>query len=426
VTRDDGAAGPGQGDPGSAPGSAPADVAARIDALYRAELGRIVAALAHRFGDLDLAEEMAQEAFAEAVRRWPADGVPPNPAGWLTVTARNRALDRLRRESTRRARHQEAQMLHAPGDPDDPTTSIPDERLRLLFTCCHPALAPSAQVALTLRLLGGLTVPEVAAAFLVPERTMAQRITRAKRKIAAARIPYRVPRDAELPGRLAGVLATIYLVFNEGYLPRAGDEPVRTDLSAEAIRLARTVRTLMPDEPEATGLLALLLLVEARRAARVVDGRLVTLDEQDRSRWDTALVAEGHALVRECLRRNRPGHHQLLAAINAVHSDAATYADTDWPQVVQLYDLLLAVTPTPVVALNRAVAVAEVEGPQAALELVDGLQLEDYQPFHVTRADLLRRLGRAEESRAAYDRAIAMTGNTAERDLLAARRSRIG
>jgi RNA polymerase sigma-70 factor (ECF subfamily) len=368
---------------------------------------------------------MTQDAFAEAVRRWPADGVPPNPAGWLTVTARNRALDRLRRESTRDARHQEAEMLNAPDDFDQ-TSSIPDERLRLLFTCCHPAIAPTAQVALTLRLLGGLTVPEVAAAFLVPERTMAQRITRGKRKIAAAKIPYRVPRDAELPERLGGVLATIYLVYNEGYLPRSGDSAVRTDLSGEAIRLARTVHTLMPDEPEVTGLLALLLLSDARRGARVVGDELVPLDEQDRSRWDAEMIAEGHALVRECLRRNRPGHYQLLAAINAVHADAATYAETDWSQIVALYDMLHAVTPTPVVALNRAVAVAELDGPQAGLELVDDLDLADYQPFHVTRADLLRRLGRAEESAAAYDRAIAMTDNAAEREFLSGRRALLG
>ena len=394
---------------------------ARIDEVYRQEFGRVVAALARRFGDLELAEEMAQEAFAEAVRRWPADGVPPNPAGWLTVTARNRALDRLRRESTRQARHQEAEMLHAPADPDDPDgagTSIPDERLRLFFTCCHPAIAPAAQVALTLRLLGGLTVPEVAAAFLVPERTMAQRITRAKRKIAAARIPYRVPRDAELPERLGGVLATIYLVFNEGYLPRTGDTAVRTDLCGEAIRLARTVHALMPDEPEATGLLALLLLVDARRGARVVDGRLVPLEEQERDRWDAELVAEGHALVRDCLRRNRPGHYQLLAAVQAVHADAATYADTDWSQVVALYDQLAAIAPSPVVAMNRAIAIGELRGPGAGLDLLDGLDLDGYHLFHAARAELLARLGRAPEAAAAFEQALARTTNGAERELL--------
>jgi RNA polymerase sigma-70 factor, ECF subfamily len=413
--------GPATGGEHEGPGT-PGPVLAAVEAVYREEFGRIVAALTHRFGDLDLAEEVAQEAFAEAVRRWPRDGLPPNPAGWLTVTARNRALDRLRRESTRHARHLEADMLHGTDDPTDPASSIPDERLRLLFTCCHPALARPAQVALTLRLLGGLTVPEVAAAFLVPERTMAQRITRAKRKIAAARIPYRVPRDAELPERLGGVLATLYLVFNEGYLPRSGVDPVRTDLSAEAIRLTRMLHHLMPDEPEVTGLLALMLLTDSRRGARVVEGRLVPLDEQDRTRWDADLVSEGHTLVRECLRRNRPGHHQLLAAINAVHADAATYADTDWSQVVALYDQLYAVTPTPVVALNRAIAVAELAGPEAGLALVDDLDLASYQPFHVTRGDLLRRLGRTGESRAAYDTAIEMTDNVAEREFLARRR----
>lgn len=396
---------------------------AEIEQVYRREFGRVVAALTRRFGDLGLAEEVTQEAFTEAVRRWPESGLPANPAGWVALTARNRALDRVRRESTRDARHREAGMLHTDDEPAEPS-SIPDERLRLLFTCCHPALGRPAQVALTLRLLGGLTVPEVAAAFLVPERTMAQRITRAKRKIAAARIPYRVPRDAELPDRLAGVLATVYLVFNEGYLPRTGADPVRTDLSEEAIRLARTLHELMPDEPEVTGLLALLLLIDARRAARVVDGRLVPLDEQDRGAWDAAMVAEGHTLVRECLRRNRPGHYQLLAAVNAVHTDAATYEATDWRQVVALYDQLLVVSPTPVVALNRAVAVAEVDGPAAGLELVEALDLTGYQPFHVTRGDLLRRLGRREESRAAYERAIEMTDNEAERAFLRARGER--
>ncbi|WP_204163718.1 RNA polymerase sigma factor [Nocardioides solisilvae] len=417
-------------------------VTARIERLHREEFGRIVAALARRFGDLGLAEEVTQDSFAEAVRRWPADGVPPHPPGWLATTARNRALDRVRRESTRDARHQEAHVLHGlPGDgargsyggsyggtDDSALTSIPDERLRLLFTCCHPALAPATRVALTLRLLGGLTVPEIAAAFLVEERAMAQRITRAKQKIAAARIPYRVPSDAELPDRLGGVLATLYLVFNEGYLPRRGDEAVRTDLCAEAIRLTRVLRGLMPDEPEVMGLLALMLLTEARRSARVVDGRLVPLAEQDRSRWDADLVAEGHALVRECLRRHRaglghPGHHQLLAAVNAVHTDAPTAAETDWSQLRALYDQLYAVTPTPVVALNRALVVAELEGAGAGLGLVEGLAgtLDGYQPFHVARADLLRRLGRSDESREAYARAVAMTDNDAERDFLRAR-----
>jgi RNA polymerase sigma-70 factor (ECF subfamily) len=394
-----------------------------VEAVYRAEFGKVVASLTGRFRDLDLAEEMAQEAFVEAVRRWPIEGVPPNPGGWLTVVARNKALDRLRRESTRQARHEEAEMLTAHEDPAAPVTSVTDERLRLLFTCCHPALSTEAQVALTLRLLGGLTVPEVANAFLVPERTMAQRITRAKRKIAAANIPYRMPRDHELPGRLRGVLAVVYLVFTEGYLPSSGDDGIRDDLCAEAIRLGRVLRELMPDEPEVAGLLALMLLTDARRAARVdAGGALVTLDEQDRSLWDAAKIAEGHHLVRECLRRNRPGHYQLLAAVNAVHTDAATAADTDWGQVLALYDQLYAVTPTRVVALNRAVALAEVEGPASALVVVDRLDLDTYHPYHATRADLLRRLGRNLEAVAAYDRAIELTANPAERALLAARR----
>jgi RNA polymerase sigma-70 factor (ECF subfamily) len=394
-----------------------------VEAVYRAEFGKVVASLAGRFGDLDLAEEMTQEAFVEAVRRWPTEGVPPNPGGWLTVTARNKALDRLRRESTRQARHEEADMLTAAEDPAAPVTSVTDERLRLLFTCCHPALAPEAQVALTLRLLGGLTVLEVANAFLVPERTMAQRITRAKRKIAAANIPYRVPRDHELPGRLGGVLAVVYLVFTEGHLPGSGGDGIRDDLCAEAIRLGRVLRELMPDEPEVAGLLALMLLTDARRAARLdAGGALVTLDRQDRALWDRAKIAEGHELVRECLRRNRPGHYQILAAVNAVHSDAASAADTDWRQVLALYDQLYAVTPTPVVALNRAVALGEVEGPASALVVVDALALDGYHPYHATRADLLRRLGRHPEAVVAYDRAVGLTANPAERAFLTARR----
>lgn len=403
-----------------------ADAARAVEDVYRAEFGKVVASLAGRFGDLDLAEEMAQEAFVEAVRRWPTDGIPPNPGGWLTVTARNKALDRLRRESTRRARHEEAEMLTAPDDPAAPVTAVTDERLRLIFTCCHPALAPEAQVALTLRLIGGLTVPEVANAFLVPERTMAQRITRAKRKIAAANIPYRVPRDAELPGRLRGVLAVVYLVFTEGHLPGSGGHGIRDDLCAEAIRLGRVLRELMPDEPEVAGLLALMLLTDARRAARLdADGRLVTLDAQDRSLWDRELIAEGHALVRECLRRNRPGHYQLLAAVNAVHTDAPTAADTDWGQVLALYDQMYAASPTPVVALNRAVALAEVEGPEVALAVVDGLPLDGYHAFHATRADLLRRLGRHDEAREAYDRALDLAANPAERSFLERRRDEL-
>ncbi|HSF99461.1 MAG TPA: RNA polymerase sigma factor [Ornithinibacter sp.] len=397
-----------------------------VEAVYRAEFGAVVASLAARFRDLDLAEEMAQEAFVEAVRRWPTEGVPPNPGGWLTVVARNRAIDRLRRESTRKSRSEEAMVLSAAEDPSAPVTSVTDERLRLLFTCCHPALAPEARVALTLRLLGGLTVPEVAAAFLVPERTMAQRITRAKRKIAAANIPYRVPRDHELPDRLAGVLAVIYLVFTEGHLPAGGGHGIRDDLCAEAIRLGRVLRALMPDEPEVTGLLALMLLTDARRAARLdAGGALVTLDAQDRSVWDREKIAEGHALVRECLRRNRPGHYQLLAAVNAVHTDAATGSETDWGQVLALYDQLMVVTPTPVVALNRAVALAEVSGPGAALEAVEVLPLDGYHPFHATRADLLRRLGRRPDAVAAYQRALDLATNPAERAFLERRRAEL-
>ena len=395
-----------------------------VEEVHRAEFGRVVAALTGRFGDLELAEECAQEAFVEAVRRWPQEGTPPNPGGWLTVVARNKALDRLRRESTRQSRHEEAHMLHDPGgDVRDGPSSVTDDRLRLLFTCCHPALAPEARVALTLRLLGGLTVPEVARAFLVEERTMAQRITRAKRKIAAARIPYRVPSDAELPDRLRAVLAVVYLVFTEGHLPGGGGREVRADLTGEAIRLGRLLRTLMPDEPEVAGLLALMLLTEARREARFAGGVLVPLGEQDRTRWDRRLVAEGHTLVRECLRRGRPGHYQLVAAVNAVHTDAARAQDTDWSQVLALYDQLLVVTPTPVVALNRAVAVAEVEGPAAGLAAVAGIDgLEGYHPFHAVRADLLRRLGRGPEAVLAYDRALGLATNPGERAFLVARR----
>ena len=401
--------------------SRPLDPAA-VEELYRAEFGRVVAGLAGRFGDLDLAEEMAQEAFVEALRRWPSEGVPPNPGGWLTVVARNRAVDRLRRETTRQSRHEEALVLHHDESPA-PATSVRDDRLRLVFTCCHPALSPEAQVALTLRLLGGLTVPQVAAAFLVPERTMAQRITRAKRKIAAAHIPYRVPRDEELPDRLRPVLAVVYLVFTEGYLPRSGETGVRADLCDEAIRLGRLLRALMPDEPEVAGLLALMLLTDARRPARFRDGTLVTLDEQDRTLWVRAIIDEGHALVRECLTRGRPGHYQLLAAVGAVHTDAATAEDTDWAQVLALYDQMYAVTPSAVVALNRAVALAEVEGPAAGLAVVDALPLDGYAPFHATRADLLRRLGLDAQAATAYGRALELTDNAPERAFLTARRS---
>ncbi|WP_211754385.1 RNA polymerase sigma factor [Nocardioides gansuensis] len=398
---------------------------AELTRIHREEYGRVVASLARRFGDLDLAEDAAGEAFVAALERWPQDGIPPNPGGWLTTTATRKALDRIRRESHRDAKHKAAAMLHDP-TPPEPTGAVEDDRLRLVFTCCHPALAPEARVALTLKLVGGLTVGEIASAFLVQETTMGQRITRAKRKIADARIPYRVPEREDLPARLSAVLAVVYLVFNEGYLASAGEAPIRGELCAEAIRLGRLLRQLLPEEPEVAGLLALMLLTDARRDTRVAGGELVTLPDQDRGRWDRELIAEGHALVRECLARNRPGHYQLLAAINAVHTDAPEAAATDWSQIAQLYDQLYAVSPTPVVALNRAVAVAELDGPEVALALVDRLDLSSYHAWHATRADLLRRLGRSEEAKAAYDAAIAATDNPAERAWLSRRRSQLG
>ena len=396
-----------------------------VERVFREEYGRVVASLVRRFGDIDVAEEAAGEALLVALEKWPVEGVPPNPGAWLTTTAGNKAIDRLRREAKSQDKHRQAMQMYeqmSRAEPPEPTGVVTDDRLRLIFTCCHPALAPEARVALTLRLLGGLTVAEIAEAFFVPEPTMAQRITRAKKKIKVARIPYRVPAPADLAERLAGVLAVVYLVFNEGYLSTSGEAPIREELTGEAIRLGRVLRELLPDVPEVAGLLALMLLTEARRATRVAAGELVPLHEQDRGGWDRGLIDEGHALVRECLETNRPGHYQLLAAINAVHTDARTAADTDWDQVATLYTQLYAVTPTPVVALNRAIAVAELDGPEVALAEVDRLDLTSYHAWHATRADLLRRLGRSAEARAAYDAAIDATANEAERAYLARRR----
>ena len=408
----------------------PVDAREAITRAHHAEWARVVASLARRFGDLDIAEEAAAEAFAVAVERWPVDGVPPNPGAWLTTTANHKAIDRIRREQKRADKHREAMML-TDDPPPEPLGAIDDDRLRLIFTCCHPALAMEARIALTLRLVGGLTVPEIARGFLVQESAMARRITRAKGKISAAGIPYRVPSAQDLPARITGVLAVLYLVFNEGYLATGPDtDPVRADLTAEAIRLTRLIRTLLPGDGEVAGLLALMLLTEARRPARVSSaGELVALGEQDRGMWSDALIDEGHRLVRERLASGiAPGRYQLLAAVNAVHTDARDARDTDWSQVVALYDQLVRLDPSPIVALNRAIAVGELDGPDAALTAVDRLRdaLDGYHAFHATRAELLRRLRRRGEARSAYDRAIELAGNTAERAHLTRRRDELG
>jgi len=404
------------------------EVAEAITRAHRQEWARLVAVLIRRFGDLDIAEEAAAEAFATAVERWPSDGVPPNPGAWLTTTAHRKAIDRIRREGRREDKQKAAQASY--DEPPEPLGAVDDDRLRLLFTCCHPALAAETRVALTLRMVGGLTVPETARAFLVKESTMGQRITRAKAKIKAAGIPYRVPSAEDLPARVSGVLAVLFLIFNEGYLASGADtDPVRRDLTAEAIRLARLLRDLMPEDGEVAGLLALMLLTEARRTARISPrGELVTLGEQDRAAWDTALIAEGHRLVRERVATGvAPGRYQVMAAINAVHTSARDARNTDWSHIVALYDRLLRLDPSPVIALNRAVAVAELDGPAVALSIVEGLEgaLAGYHAYQATRADLLRRLGRRHEALAAYDRAIELAGNTAEAAYLSRRRDEL-
>jgi RNA polymerase sigma-70 factor (ECF subfamily) len=389
-----------------------------VERVFRQEYGRAVAVLARRFGNLDLAEEAVQDAFSLAVQRWPESGLPESPAGWIITTARNRAIDVLRRESTRDERHARAELPNEGAEPADLDPAM-DDQLRLIFTCCHPALAMPARVALTLRLVGGLTTPAIARAFLVPEPTMAQRLVRAKGKIRDAGIPYRIPESADLPVRVRGVLAVVYLIFNEGYTASSGDHLVRDDLSAEAIRLGRLLLELLPGEPEVMGLLALMLLTESRRPSRIGgDGEMILLADQDRGRWNRELIGEGQRLVRRCLAKNEPGPYQIQAAIHAVHSEAPSTRATDWRQIRTLYDQLMAIAPSPIVALNRAVAVAELDGPATALALIADLDLESYYLFHAIRADLLRRMGRLDEAAIAYRGALDRTENSGERRFL--------
>ena len=375
-----------------------------------------MAVLTRFLGDISLAEEAVQEAFAIALAKWPTTGIPPSPAGWLITTARNKALDHVRKESSRSERQHAAQLLNDVERAEE--HDVQDDHLRLIFTCCHPALAADAQVALTLRLIGGLRTEEIAHAFFLQPTTLAQRLSRAKAKIRDANIPYRVPDAAELPGRLGAVLAVIYLVFNEGYSTSCGDEVLRTELCDEAIRLGRLLATLMPQESEILGLLALMLLIDARRRARVVGGDLVLLSAQDRTLWDESKMEEGRALMRICLARNRPGSYQLQAAINAVHSNAPSAEHTDWQQILELYDQLMSMAPSAIVALNRAVAVAQVHGVVPALQLVDAIDLPKYHLYHAVRADLLRRLGRAADAASAYRQALDNCDNKRERDFL--------
>jgi RNA polymerase sigma-70 factor (ECF subfamily) len=408
-----------------------------LEEVFHREAGPCTATLIRLLGDIDAAEDAVAEAFAIAAEQWPRTGIPPNPGGWLTTTARNRAIDRLRRESTRSVRHIAAHRLHVDTmEPDhnpeldrldDFVDVVADDQLRLMFLCAHPALAPDVQVALILRLLGGLGTAEIADTFLVPETTMAQRIVRAKRKLHDNHASYRIPGAAELPDRLDSVLAAIYLIYTEGHTARSGQTLTRPDLASEAVRLGRTLAELMPDEPEAAGLLALMLLSESRRLTRIAaDGNMVRLADQDRTRWDRELISEGHQLVSACLRRNQPGPFQIQAAIAAVHADAPAAGSTDWAQIVALYDQLYAVRPNPVVALNRAVAVAELQGPDqglAALADIDKTVLENYQPYYAARADLLVRAGRRDEASGEYERAIELTTNTVERDFLIRQRT---